>query len=519
MRSFLITLSAVLLSITLNAQLSTTEIDHLMEDCMQKFEVAGAAIGIVKDGAVVYTKGYGVTNIDHPAPVNAQTTFAIGSITKAFTTAALAILVDEGKLSWSDHVVDYLPEFKMYNPYVTEHFTIEDLLTHRSGLGLGAGDLMFLPDGSDFTIHDVLTNFQYFEPVSEFRTQFDYDNLLYFVAGELIHRVSGMRWEKFVQTRVLEPLGMNHSWCSFEQMGSNQNLADPHSTETGEMRVVHHFRMDPEKMNSAPGGILSCTEDMCKWMLLQLNKGNYGEDLEQQLFSERNHRQMWQIHTVTGVNPHSIYHTHFAGYGLGWELGDMAGSLRVSHLGGLPGMLSMLLMLPDINFGVIVLTNTSLGGAGLFSAVAQTLADSYLGLEDNHWPDKYMAQMQYMQSNADSVTVNVWRTVQAADDSHIHPGDYTGTYADKWFGRVEISLRDGQLWFRSLRSPKLNGQMQYYHANAFAIKWEYLDMNGDAFAMFSLDENGKATGMKMKGISPLIDFSFDFQDLDFERVE
>lgn len=193
------------------AQLSSAKIDSVMQNALQKFKVAGASIAIVKDGKIIHSKGYGISSVETKKTVNEYTNFQIASNTKAFTTAALSILEDEGKLKWTDKVKDYLPEFKMYNDYVTENFNIQDLLTHRSGLGLGVGDLMFFPDGSDFTAKDVMTSFQYFKPVSAFRTQFDYDNLLYVVAGEVIAKVSGMSYDQFVQQKIITPLQMNRT--------------------------------------------------------------------------------------------------------------------------------------------------------------------------------------------------------------------------------------------------------------------------------------------------------------------
>jgi len=188
------------------AQITSTQVDSLVNLALKKFNVAGASVAIVKDGKIIHEKGYGFKSVATKEKVNEFTQFEIASNSKAFTSAALAILVEEGKLNWTDKVVTHIPEFKMYNDYVTANFTILDLLTHRSGLGLGAGDLMWWPDGSDFTIQDVLTGFQHFKPKSDFRTKYDYDNLLYLVAGEVIIRKSGMSWEDFIQTRILNPL-------------------------------------------------------------------------------------------------------------------------------------------------------------------------------------------------------------------------------------------------------------------------------------------------------------------------
>ena len=508
--------SIIITNVPLQAQIPSSQLDTIVQNSLKKFNVAGVAVAIVKDGKIVYEKGFGVKSIATNSPVDVHTNFQIASNSKAFTTAALSILVDEKKISWQDKVRDYLPEFKMYNDYVTGNFMIEDLLCHRSGLGLGAGDLMDFPEGGDFTIQDKLNFAQYFKPVSPFRTKWDYDNQLYVIAGELIARVSGMSWEKFVQTRILDPLQMSNSFSSLDAMKDKTNMATAHSTSTGKLRTINFY---DRKIIDAAGGILSNVDDMSKWMITQLNKGKYGTDLEKQLFSSARQREMWTIHTVMDANTFPRYNQHFAGYGLGWGLADIKGNLQVSHTGGLPGMLTSVMLMPDLKLGIVILTNTENGGGALFTAIQQTIMDSYLGMDDFHWVDKYARISEGNASNIDAATTKVWETVAAAKNTKINVADYTGIYEDKWFGKVEVFLKGDQLWFKSYRSPKLNGPMSFYKANTFAIKWEYQDMPADAFAIFCLDENGEGKSIKMKGISQAIDFSFDFQDLDLQRVK
>lgn len=504
-----------LINCTLYSQVTEKEIDALVEKSLTTFNVAGVAIAVVKDGKTIYKKGFGVKSIETKEPVNEYTNFEIASNSKAFTTAALSILEDEGKLKWDDKVKIYIPEFKMYNDYVTENFNIQDLLTHRSGLGLGVGDLMFFPDGTNFTIKDIATSFQYFKPVSAFRTKFDYDNLLYLIAGEVIAKASGMSYEDFIQKRILQPLQMNHTYAAINLMKDKSNLSASHSSESGTIKKIATYE---EMVNSAAGGILSNVNDMSNWMIMHLNKGKYGADLKTALFSLENHNEMWRIHTVEETNPNPRYNSHFNGYGLGWGLTDKKGNLCVTHTGGLPGMLSIVTMVPDLNLGIVILTNTENDGGALFSAVSNTIIDSYFGLNDFGWVDKYAKRLKENRSKGDEVTKKVWETVAAAKNITIKNENFIGIYEDKWFGKMEIFLKAKQLWIKSYRSPKLNGQMFFYNANTFTIKWEYQDMNCDAFAMFNLDENGKAQSIKMKGISPNIDFSFDFHDLDLQRV-
>lgn len=515
-----LTVLCLLLNETVLGQVhSSAQIDSLVRKSMSIAPNAGIAIAVVKDNKIVHLKGYGVTSAKIKKAVDENTLFAIASNSKAFTTTALAILVDEGKLNWTDKVVDYIPEFKMYDPYLTENFNIQDLLTHRSGLGLGAGDLIFFPDGSDFTMKDVLNSFQYQKPVSAFRTKYDYDNLLYVVAGEVIARVSGMGWAEFVETKIMTPIGMNRSAAIYQRITDKSNVALPHAVENGKLKQLETYTKNDGSL-AAAGGIYSSVNDLSQWLFLNLNQGKYGSSLKNQLITKKNHAELWKPHTNIDftVEPETPYKTHFEAYGLGWFLSDKNGHVVVEHTGGLPGMLSRTILIPELNLGIVVLTNTDPGGYS-YHTIAQEIMDAYLGVEKNDWVSIAEKRLKENQNESDSVTTAVWETVAKAPKNSIDPSDYIGTYKDNWFGTIEILLNNGKLWFKSLRSPKLNGEMFFYQANTFAIKWEYTDMPCDAFAMFNLDENGKAQGIKMKGISPNIDFSFDFHDLDLKRIE
>lgn len=497
--------------------INSKKIDSLIEQAMDISPSVGIAIAIVKDGKVVHSKGYGIKSLENKEKVDEHTLFAIASNSKAFTAAALSILVDEGKMNWEDKVVDHLPEFKMYNDYVTANFTILDLLTHRSGLGLGAGDLMIFPDGADFTIMDVITSFQHQKPTSAFRTQFDYDNLLYIAAGEVVARLSGMSWVDFIQSRIFIPLEMNNSVPTNSRLKKNANLALPHDSEGDEIKQLPTY---DSELVAAAGGIYASVDDLSRWMIMHLNRGKYGKGLSNQLFSERQQNQMWKPHTNLGftTKPNPRTNTHFAAYGLGWSLKDEKGKIIISHTGGLPGMLSKTILVPELNLGIVVLTN-SLPGGNAYNSIPEMILDSYLEIEERDWIKEQAARAMARGQESDSVISEVWKLVAANKSSAIELINYTGTYTDNWFGEVEITLEDGKLWFTSKRSPKLNGQMYFYKATTFAIKWNYTDMNADAFALFSLDEEGQGISIKMKGISPNIDFSFDFQDLDFIRMK
>jgi len=512
---FITVLCFCITTFTAKAQVITPDsIDRLVERTLKTFDVPGIAVAIVKDDKMIFAKGYGYASLSTHKKVDENTLFGIASNSKAFTTAAIGILSDEGKLKLDDKVTDYIPEFKMYDPYVTAEFTIRDLLTHRSGLGLGAGDLMDWPDSTNFTVEDMIHNLRYLKPVSSFRSKFDYDNQLYKVAGELIKRVSGMSWEEFVETRIMKPLQMDHSAAAYQRIKDYSNVVDAHSPVDGKVIVIPRYLTTT---GNAAGGIYSSVADLSKWVIMQMNNGKYGDG--KQLFSEAIHWQMWSPQTILPVGPVSPYNTHFAAYGLGWFLNDCKGYKEVSHTGGIDGMVTKVDLIPELKLGIIVLTNQMSGAA--FSSIANQIKDSYLGISGRDWVKTFSDQVKQGEQGADKVMEATWKQVEARkhDGSKTDLSMFTGTYHDNWLGDAVISLKDGQLLFSARRSPKLTGQVLPYRGDTFVIKWKYRSMEADAFAMFSFDENGKPSGLKLKPISPLTDFSFDFQDLDYKKVE
>ncbi len=497
----------------INAQVITSpEIDALAERTLKTFDVPGIAVAVVKDGKVIHAKGYGVRSLNTKQKVDENTLFGIASNSKAFTSAALGMLIDEKKLTWDTKVNEIIPEFKMYNPYVTEEFTVRDLLTHRSGLGLGAGDLMFWPDQNNFTLKDIIHNLRYLKPVSGFRTKYDYDNLLYIVAGEVVTRVSGMPWENFIETRILKPLGMNATAASYKRLKDNSNVIDPHAPVEGTVKVI---RRDWSEVANAAGGIYSNITDMSKWIIMQMDNGKYGDG--KQLFSEEVHEDMWTPQTIIPVRGTNSYNTHFSSYGLGWGLTDVKGYKQATHTGGLAGIVTQVTLLPELKLGIIVFTNQQSGAA--FTSITNTIKDSYLGIRGMDRVKENHDRVVRGEEQAKKITGEIWRDIEAQQKNNAAKVDatlFTGTYQDKWFGDVVISMKNGKMWFDSKRSFQLTGEMFPYKGNTFIVKWTERSMDADAYVMFDLDNDGRASGFKMKAISPLTDFSFDFHDLEFE---
>ncbi len=497
--------------------LKSDDIDRLVNKTLETFNVPGIAVAVIKDDKIVHMKGYGVSSVTTGRRTDENTLFAIASNSKAFTSAALGILVDEEKLTWETKVTDIIPEFRLYNSYVTEDFNIKDLLTHRSGMGLGAGDLMLWPDSSTFTTEEIIHNLRYLKQTSSFRTKYDYDNLLYLVAGEVVARVSGQGWDEFVESRIMKPLGMTNSAASLNRVKDRSNMIDAHVPVEGTLKVVPMYAstlLDPA------GGIMSSVADMSKWVMMQLNRGKYGESNSKVLLSEKAHREMWTPQTIIPVRNPGPYRTHFSAYGLGWGLTDVAGYLQASHTGGLAGIVTQVTLIPELKLGIIVFTNQQEGSA--FTAITNTIKDGYFGIKGNDWVKMLKENADRNREEAKKVTDEIWKKIEAQGSKGVTAVDnkvYTGTYTDIWFGDIIISEESSKLRFRSVRSPKMRGEMLYYTGNTFVVKWDDRSMDADAWAVFTLDKEGKAEAFTMDAISPLTDFSYDFQDLSPKRKE
>jgi CubicO group peptidase (beta-lactamase class C family) len=495
------------------APLDVAAVDAVVARTLKAFDVPGISVAVVKDGQVVLAKGYGVSSLATKAPMDANTLVGIASNSKAFTAAALGLLVDEGKLRWDDKVTDYIPEFRMYDPYVTAEFTVRDLLTHRSGLGLGAGDLMMFPDSADFTLKDIIHNLRYFKPVSSFRSKFDYDNNLYLVAGEVVARISGQSWDDFVTVRLLKPLGMSRTATGYARLPDPTNVIDAHGPVDGHVQVIQR---DRSTLLGPAGGIYSSVNDLSKWALMLLG----GPGAPTPLLQPRTQWELWSPQTILPVGPGPTpYNTHFSAYGLGWFLNDARGYKVVSHTGGEIGMVTKVQLVPELHLGIIVLTNQESGAA--FNAVSAHIMDHYLGVTGQDRVQQMLSMRQGAAAESDKVLADAWKQValaQKAAPKKPDYSDYTGRYHDAWLGDVLVYQQGPQLWLRAVRAPRLVGQVLPYRGNTYAVRWKSRSFNADAFATFTLDDQGKAAGIKMKPISPATDFSYDFQDLDLQRV-
>ncbi|MFC5513008.1 serine hydrolase [Massilia jejuensis] len=490
---------------------------------MQAFDVPGIAIAVVKDGKVVAARGFGVRKLGEPARVDGRTLFEIASNSKAFTAAALAMLVDEGKLQWDDPVVKHLPDFQMYDAYVTREMTVRDLLTHRSGLGLGAGDLLWWPT-TTFTTDEIIERLRYIKPATSFRNGYAYDNLLYIVAGKIIARKSGKSWGDTVRERILAPLGMNTTTTSLLENAANPNASHAHSKINGRIAAVK-----PLPVDNAVGavGINTNAEDIARWMTVLLDggrvagrKGADGKELR--LFSEAQSREMWTAQTPMKIaqpkGPLAATKANFAAYGLGFQLRDYKGQLIAMHGGALQGFYSRVLLVPESRLGVAILTNAESGGA--LNALQYRLLDRFMtGSAPTDWiklvaddeERKHAEELARLKQAAD--------TRVATSKPALALGAYEGNYSDPWYGTMNIRREGKKLVMSFSRTPDLTGEMEHFQHDTFIVRWKERNFNADAYATFALDHDGSIEHVKMKAVSAETDFSYDFHDLLFTPVK
>jgi CubicO group peptidase (beta-lactamase class C family) len=490
------------------------DLDAVVARTMKTFEVPGIGLAIVKDGKVVLAKGYGVRRLGEPAPVDAATLFGIASNTKVFTAAALGLLVEEGKLAWDARVVDYLPWFQMWDPFVTRELTIRDLLVHRSGLGLGAGDLLWWP-ASTYNRKEVARRLRHIRPATSFRTAYAYDNVLYLVAGEVIEAVSGKVWEDFVAERILAKVGMTDSNVRHSDAVNGGNVAGTHARVEGVVRPVKPF--DSDNTNPA-GGINASAEDMAKWMNVLLAKGVLASG--ERLFSEGTARQLTTIVTPLGSGTPApelaAQKSNFNGYALGLGIQEYRGQKVVTHTGGLPGYLSKVTLIPDLGLGVVVLTNQESGEA--FSAITYHVLDHYLGAPKTDWTDAYAKVSARQQAGIDESLKKAAAARDTASKPSLSLEKYAGAYTDDWYGDIFIAVENGKLVMRFGHTPDLTGDLEHWQYDTFIVRWRSRELRADAYVTFALNPDGTIDQAKMQAVSAETDFSFDFQDLLLKPV-
>jgi CubicO group peptidase (beta-lactamase class C family) len=516
-RTFAVAIATSCLSATaLLAAPAEEDIDRIIERSLDAFKVPGMSVSVVFDGGIYYAKGHGIAEIKKPTKVDGKTLFQIASVSKAFTAATLAILVDDGKLGWDDPVIDYLPDFRMYDAWVTREFTVRDLLTHRSGLPLGAGDLLMFPE-AESSREEIIRALRYLKPSSSFRSEYAYDNLMYIVAGEVVASVAGTSFEDFLEDRLLFPLGMTDCAATLSRVKAKQITATPHVEVDGELQTTLSLESD---VGAAAGGINCSARSMALWAAFILDQGKNADG--EQVISEA---QIEQLLKPVTLLPNGGYAAQYTGaflnaYALGWNVSTFYGQPFFSHGGGLWGMTTFLTILPDQGLAVFV-SNNKLSPAP--RAVANEIIDEFLADvvpdADNDWVAIVSDAMSARNSGAQEAVAQAESTQVAESKPSLPLDAYTGIFRDPWYGDITISMKgDGRLWFESARSAPLSGPLEHFQFDTFVARWTERKYNNDAYVSFTLGTEGNVERIRMKAVSPATDFSFDFHDLDLVRV-
>lgn len=492
--------------------------DARVVEAMRKHDVPGMAISVVQDGKIVHAQGYGVRKLGGTEAVDADTIFPTGSTGKAVTAAALAILVDEGKLGWDDKVIDHLPDFRMHDAWVTREMTVRDLLVHRSGLGLGAGDLLFIPRSSRSRA-DITRALRHIKPATSFRSNYAYDNILYIVAGEVVAAASGQSWESFVRDRIFKPLGMRTAVSDEADRFATANRAQPHARLHPRLRGLGEQQVLPEReglgqVGAPAGGLSWSANDFARWLQAQLAMGALPDG--KRVWSEASARAMWTPQVPIAIQKYPAPITditpQFSNYALGWNVQDYRGVKVVQHGGAVFGVLAFVVLVPERNLGISLMMNAE--DVGVMRGLGYELLDHALGMPPRDWVAAFDAWNK--QRLAGGLAALEAAGTQARKDSRpsLPTSGYAGRYADAWYGPIVVETRAGALRMDFTQTPNMAGTLRHWQYDTFRVDWDDASLE-PAYATFALDAEGKVARITMKAVSPLADFSYDYQDLLF----
>lgn len=493
-----------LLPLLLFAQADLKKLDAHLKQTLKDWDIPGFSVAIVKDGKVVFEKGYGTKHVNGGARVDEHTLYAIASNTKAFIAASIAVLVEQGKLDWNDRVISYLPYFKLYDDWVTQNVTIRDLLNHRVGLGTYSGDAIWYK--TKFTAEETVKRARYVKQAYHFRDGYGYTNLMFITAGEVIQKVTGKKWSTFVRETFFNPLKMDDTITSTNDFNKQSNLATPHKIDimTGQNVAIKWTNWD--NMGAA-GGIISSVHDMSKWLIMQLNGG---EANGKRFFSQASQNQMWTARNAFTYNrQHKTM--QFNGVGLGWFTNDYHGHKIVSHGGGYDGMYSQVKMVPKLNLGIVVLTNSM---KGISTAITGHIIDQYLGRTDTDWNSDYIKR-QNVATKRWAKWVKSYQTKRMGTAKTTVPmAQLTGTYDSPMYTKVEILPGKNGLVMNIPGAPALGASLTHWHGNTYQTKWNETHAWFDfGLIQFQTNAKGEVTGLHMD----VPNYDIFFHEIEFTK--
>lgn len=461
-------------------------LDAYIEQAMKDWAVPGLAISVVKNDSVIFEKGYGVVELGKADAVDAQTLFAIASTSKAFTVAALGMLVDEGKLSWDDPVTRHLPGFALQDPYVSREITVRDLLTHRAGLA--RFDNLWI--AAPFDRAEILRRIRYLPQMDGFRARYGYNNLMYITAGEVVGKVSGLGWDDFIAQRIFSPLGMTRSTTRAAVVETRGNVSASHTRVDGQVQAVS--RRDYDNIGGA-GAIFSSVHDMAQWVRLHLGHGVYKD---QRLVSDSVLTEMYTPQTV--IRSDSVAHrmfpgTHFLAYGFGWNVQDYLGRELIHHSGNINDTRTQVGMIPSEGIGVVVIANLS--NSNLQLALMYRVMDALMGVKPTEWSAEYLTLARRSDERAARSNQELEASRLQGTTPSVGLDGYVGTYSSPLWGDVTIT-REGEELVLSY-SPDFVADLEHWHHDIFRAVWRRAG-DGRSFVTFTLDDRGRITDVEME---------------------
>lgn len=492
------------LSVTISANSQNVDLQKLdayFKKAASDWGVPGMSVGIVKDGEIVFSKGYGVLEVGKTEKPDGNTLYAIASNSKAFTSSIIAMLVQEGKLKWDDKVQKYLPYFELYDPYVSREITIKDLLCHNSGLGTFSGDVIWYK--SDLTSEEILRRIKYLPNKFDFRDGFGYSNLMYITAGEVIKTVTGKSWGQNLQDRILNPIKMDRTIYSLKKLEEKGNFSTPHAFESDKNIPIQYE--DWEEVG-ALGAIISSVNDMGKWMIFNMNYGISGNDT---LLTSQSINMLWKMHNPFMVDQTNLNNTktHFRGYGLGWGLADFNGRLLISHTGGYDGMISAVTMIPDEKMGIVVLSN---GMNPPTTAITNYALNAFMDLEEKDWSAEMLEQSKKRQSGDKRISDRQEKRVTGTEPS-LPPEKYAGTFNAPIYGKIEVKMENGKLRMYFEHTPDLSATLEHWHYDVWKINWD----KTHAWFSFGTVKFNMTNNLEITGL----DFDVPNDDIFFEELK
>jgi CubicO group peptidase (beta-lactamase class C family) len=486
--------------------------DVIVDDLVARYRLPGVALGVVQDGEVVYTRTSGELIADSGRKVDADTLFKIASNTKAMTTALLARLVDAGKLRWDDPVSRHLPHFRMHDPWVTREMQVRDLVIHNSGLRAGAGDLMLWPEPNAFTRADVIAGLAHLQPVHSFRSHYDYDNLLYIVAGEVAAAAGGASYEELVRREVFEPLGMKRCRVGEFRRDEVGNVAQPHMRQAERnIPIRRDDEIVPAVTMAAAGGVRCSLSDMLTWLRVWLAPERVGAT---SWLSSAQREALWTVHTPMPISPRQKLWdgSRFNGYGYGWRLSDVDGVLRVAHTGTLAGMFSAVTLLPEKNAGFVFMINGEASEAR--TVLSQALVKHFTAPDQPRSVADYADELERARA-AQPASPAVAEPTPREPATPASLRSRLGVYRDPWFGEASLCEQGGVVRFSASKSPKLTGVVMQA-SGLLVIDWLVAEIDAEASLTFSPSTNPAM--LRLAKVDPEADFSYDFEDLMFTRT-